>query len=197
MDVQTCQRHKRVAETARAQLTQLKIKSNNKFWQTTKTVSRGLDTQRSAFGYGNVTDNVGIAYGSWRPLENDEFIADVTFTLGAGNCDEKASVFGVLASRDPRSKGSHIYRCAFSGYDHVIAIMCTIAGLSGRNDLSLRDFGDDAVILDGWAEDWWFPNISVRKTLQYHLWRLGDPFAMKVRASSQHCNLLDVSSQIS
>jgi hypothetical protein len=196
MNVQRCKDYKHIAEHARKQLSKLKIKSTNKFWQSNSKTKKGLGTQRTVFGYDNDdVSGLGLGQGDWSGLEDDAFVADVTFTLGAGNCDEKASVYGVLASRDHRAVGSHIYRCSFSPYDHVIAIMTPLNDLIGQG-LTLSDFGDDAIVLDGWAEDWWFPNIDKWDKLSHNLWRTPDPFALKVRGSSKKCNNLRIQSKI-
>jgi hypothetical protein len=198
VDLATCQRHKEIAETARKRLSQLEIKSTNKFWQNSRRVYRGVVTQRYLLGLLDIQGtDLGLEKGAWAELKDDEFVSDMTFTLRAGNCDEKASVFGTLASRDRRSTGSHIYRCAFRPYDHTIAILTVLDDLViGTTDLTLRDFGPDALVLDGWAEDWWFPNVGKFDTLRYDLWRAGTPFALKVRGSSKKCNNLTIRSKI-
>lgn len=73
--------------------------------------------------------------------------------------------------------------------------MSTVDGVAGT-DKVFHDFGDDAIVLDGWAEDWWFPNVGKLDTVSNNLWRAGTPFALKVRVSSKRCNELDVKSKI-
>lgn len=198
MDRQRAQRHRDIASAARGRLEKLHIKSTNKFWQNSNRVGRGLDTNRFVFGYTNAPGHdVGLEQGAWSGLEDDEFVADVTFTLGAGNCDEKASVFGVLCSRDGRIGDSRIYRCSFDPYDHVVALLTARADLvEGTTGMKLADFGPEAVVLDGWAEDWWFPNVSTRAKLRDGLWRTCSAFARIVRSNSRGCNNLKIVSRV-
>ena len=199
MDRATCQRHKEIAETARKRLSKLKIKSDNKFWQNSTRVWQKNVTQRYLLGTTDEIpeDDLGLELGAWDQLRDDEFITDLTYTLRAGNCGEKASVFGTLASRDRRITGSHIYRCYFDPYEHQIAIMTVLDNLLvGTTNLTLGDFGPDAIVLDGWTEDWWFPNVGKFDRHRYHLCRAGTLFARKVRGSSKRCNNLTIRSKM-
>jgi hypothetical protein len=198
MDLATCQRHKQIAGFALKQLNQMSIKSTNKFWQRTNRVKRGLVTQRKlrGGGYDGEGYDLGLEAGAWGDLVSEEFVADLTFTLGAGNCPEKARVFGVLASRDERIGGSHIYRCHFDPYNHAIAVMTEEDLQVGTNNLRFRNFGENAIVLDGWTEDWWFPNVGKLDTIRYNLWRAATPFAMTVRISSRLCNNLTIAAKI-
>jgi hypothetical protein len=198
MDLAICQRHKQIAGFALKQLRQMNIKSTNKFWQKTSRVKRGLETSRKlrAVGYNGESYDVGVEDGAWGELADEEFIADLTFTLGAGNCPEKARVFGVLASRDERIGGSHIYRCHFDGYNHAIAVMTDEELQVGANNLRFSDFGENAIVLDGWTEDWWFPNVGKLDTIRHNLCRAGTPFAMLVRVSARICNNMTIMSKI-
>lgn len=88
-----------------------------------------------------------------------------------GNCDEKGKVCLValmkLQEEGSLSRAGHkINFCKsfyydgitaqYYGYDHVYII------ISDPGDFiptSLKGFGKTAIVVDGWTEDWYFPNI--------------------------------------
>jgi hypothetical protein len=95
-------------------------------------------------------------------------------------------VFANFASQHAQIGASHIYRvqAAPAGADHVWAVMTTQT-LTLGNTYSLNAMGVTGIILDGWTEDWWFPNVGPFDTLHLNCWRMGSPFALAIRAKIQ------------
>ncbi|WP_019209977.1 hypothetical protein [Yersinia massiliensis] len=112
-----------------------------------------------------------------------------------GNCDEKGKVCLValmkLQEEGGLSRSDHkINFCKsfyydgimkkFYGYDHVYIIISDPVGFIPT---SLKEFGKTAVVVDGWTEDWYFPNIGItsRENISLNLSNIPNPRQKVVR----------------
>lgn len=90
-----------------------------------------------------------------------------TFDSGVGNCDEKARICLAGLANNPRlTPPSHyISLCNGEVYDHVFIVItdidaATVAGMLHNTPMRLFHLGVTAIVVDGWTEDWYFPNIG-------------------------------------
>jgi hypothetical protein len=97
-----------------------------------------------------------------------------------GNCDEKgrivySSLIGnpVIAKDDAK-----VSLVSSIGYDHVF---CIIADEAVVAPTSLNNFNDYMMIVDGWTEDWYFPNLSWTTAKWYGLANVPNPRQLVVR----------------
>lgn len=176
MDVKQLRINKGIAEDALEQLSELGMRSWNKPWNLNAEERRlNLQIQR----------NVGNALGYWGDLEKQaQFIKATGQRLG--NCWERATLYADFAARDPRTMKYElaIYRAKIVGWDHVIAILAKHKSLPMGVQMAIKNFEDTAVILDGWTEDWYFPNLNLQTAIRYGVWRLPSPFAAVVRVKT-------------
>ncbi len=174
--------NKGIAEDALEQLSKLDMKSWNKPWNLHKKQRhQALDVQRA----------VGNRKRLWGDIPNQaQFIKDEADDLGyrVGNCWERATLFADFAAKDIRTHhfGLVVYRAEIVGrFDHVIAILTQKQQLSMNTQMSIKnDFEKAVVILDGWTEDWYFPNLDLQTAIRYGCWRAPNPFAAVVRAKT-------------
>lgn len=112
-----------------------------------------------------------------------------------GNCDEKGKICLVtlmeLQKNGSLSRRNHkINFCKsfffngitghYYGYDHIYII---ISDPEAVMSTSLKEFGKTAVVVDGWTEDWYFPNIGFtdRENISLNLTNIPNPRQKHVR----------------
>jgi hypothetical protein len=78
-------------------------------------------------------------------------------TTGVGNCDEKGRICYAALTSNPLLNGSVVTFCAAVNYDHVFVVVANAAVGAATN---LAGLGLTAMIVDGWTEDWYFPNLG-------------------------------------
>ena len=106
----------------------------------------------------------------------------------AGNCHEKAffclslleTYYHVDSGRVPNAYAA-MY-CTNPTYDHVFVCIAD-SPTALRDHIELRDLGDKGVILDGWVEDFYFPN-------SLHFSKLHNPSQLKVKHSIKSAKIL-------
>jgi hypothetical protein len=172
----TVRLYKRIAEDVRAKLEKLHIKSSNKFWNLNKAAT-------------------GAQLGLQRPPEmggtgpgyvDDQDAANIISVTKAGNCGEKGMAYGWWATQHGQyaAAGSpRVYTVdldSTGAWDHMWAVMCT-ANLNVGDTVNLAAFGLTAVMLDGWSEDYYFPNVGKIDSIRLDIWRFQNPFQMFVR----------------
>ncbi|MGL4551512.1 MAG: hypothetical protein ACRC33_10025 [Gemmataceae bacterium] len=167
----TVKRYKRIAESVRAKIEKLKIKSTNKFWNLQKKQTDVILTaQRSPEGGGT-----GAGY------QDVQDCAQIISASKAGNCGEKGMAYAWWASQHNHYQNDRIYTVtSCPHWDHMWAVMCS-ANLNDNDLCRLSDFGTTAVMLDGWSEDFYFPNVGKLDSIRLNVWRCQNPFQMWVR----------------
>lgn len=81
---------------------------------------------------------------------------------GFGNCTEKAFIVFASLSRNPRLiPNSFVYLASLHTKDHIFVVVtdkgfCNRVGYSSLSRLS-----SSTLVVDGWAEDWYFPNLDI------------------------------------
>jgi hypothetical protein len=143
-EIAEIKRHKQLAEDALKKLSDIKVRSWNKAWNLNRSGRKqALKAQRAA---NHATDN--------------DFQATTTLVTGSrlGNCWERGTMFAYFASLNISDLGNttHLSRVEDTGWDYVWAVLTT-ATLAQGQTYTLAQFGTSGVILDGWTEDWWFP----------------------------------------
>lgn len=151
---------KEIADSALEKIAKLNVQSSNKFWTPNRTeVGRKLAAQR----------DVGYA--------SEEDVARKISASKVGNCGEKGMAFAWFASRHPKAKGKFIYTVYATDWDHMWAVM-TEKKLASDKDLLIVDLGMTGIVMDGWTEDWYFPNMPAFDKLYLNTWRSATPFAL-------------------
>jgi hypothetical protein len=177
----TVQIHKRIAERARSRMSDLDLKSANKPWNLNKAErNQQLTGIRAAY-----TPVV------WSDIS---FLAQTTTITKIGNCFERACVFANYARQEAQAINyqCHIYRVSFyaplvPGIDHVVAVLVepgvnlVICNEPPNQTYNFDALGTTGIVLDGWTEDWYLPNIGKTDKLRNNCWRMGTPFAEVTR----------------
>jgi hypothetical protein len=77
---------------------------------------------------------------------------------GLGNCDEKARICYASLIGNPRITGnSNVTHAESVGYDHIYVL---VTDAPVQPAVNLNTLGVTAMVVDGWTEDWYFPNLS-------------------------------------
>lgn len=134
-----------------------------------------------------LTDKKGTA---WREVDADSIVGSniQAIETGMGNCDEKGRICFAALSGHPLLKRppakSEVTLVTAHKYDHVFVVISDIPfyGLT-----SLSTLGPTTMVVDGWTQDWYFPNISVFDAKFNALGNTPNPRQAKVRHSvSKH-----------
>ncbi|CAN5380336.1 hypothetical protein BH09PSE5_BH09PSE5_27330 [soil metagenome] len=97
-----------------------------------------------------------------------------------GNCDEKARICYSSLVGNPTLTGNSVATLVSAvKYDHAFVVMDHAALPAGEVGLSM--LSHTAMIIDGWTEDWYFPNLSRHDALWRGLANLPNPRQLWVR----------------
>jgi hypothetical protein len=182
--------HKRIAEGALVQLSRLNMLSMNKPWNVdvvARVNQRAIDTAAA---------NAAAQQGAnW-----DWALANYAANSRVGNCGERGRVFGAFAFNHNLAPADHIYIVNTqtninNGWDHQFAVL-TDAVLNINAVYPLAQLGPAGVILDGWTEDWSFPNVGKLDTIWYDCWRAPNPFTLWVREKTRSVGQIYVDSEM-
>ncbi|MGD1924403.1 MAG: hypothetical protein ACFB03_09450 [Paracoccaceae bacterium] len=109
---------------------------------------------------------------------NDSHLASVAQTVenvsatGVGNCEDKAVVLYFNLHQNVRlsiSEHHHNVQIVGSvGWDHSFVIISDV-DIQPRQPVDCYDLGKTCCIVDGWTEDWHFPNMSLNELNDNHL----------------------------
>ncbi|CAN5380447.1 hypothetical protein BH09PSE5_BH09PSE5_27340 [soil metagenome] len=105
--------------------------------------------------------------------------ADASHT-GVGNCDEKARILYASLVGNPTLNG-HSVSTIVSGvtYDHVYVVMDHVVMPEGEHGLDA--LSPTGMVIDGWTEDWYFPNLSSLDAVWQGLSNVPNPRQLWVR----------------
>jgi len=101
-------------------------------------------------------------------------------TTGIGNCDEKGRICYAALRSNPLMQPpmSNVTLCTAIDYDHVFVV---VADMPLEEATSVKDLGKSAIIVDGWTEDWYFPNLDLLYTKKHGLGNTPNPRQALVR----------------
>lgn len=101
---------------------------------------------------------------------------DASASTGVGNCDEKGRMcYASLISNPLIMLNSKVSYCASIGYDHAFVVVADYEITSCS--IGVSDLGRTAMIVDGWTEDCYFPNLG----WSYFSWSVPNPRQLYVR----------------
>jgi hypothetical protein len=166
IQIEVLQRRKNAAKSALKFFKNIKsIKStNNPFAFTTKEDDDNLDYYRSDPN----TDNSIV-----------QSFEDAAF-FQVGNCDEKGRICYSSLVSNPLIAPPHSYVTLIEAidYDHVFVIVADF-GVTGRS--TLKALPQTTMIVDGWTEDWYFPQLSWTTAKWYGFSNIPNPRQLYVR----------------
>jgi hypothetical protein len=111
---------------------------------------------------------------------------NATATSGMGNCDEKGRICYAALIGNPMLNGSHVTLCEAVNYDHVFVI---VADAAVAAPLALDTLGVTAMVVDGWTQDWYFPNLGWGAAKWNSLGNTPNPRQLYVRMNIASHNL--------
>ncbi|MEM7210385.1 MAG: hypothetical protein AAF479_00615 [Pseudomonadota bacterium] len=84
---------------------------------------------------------------------------------GYGNCHEKGQMCYTSLKSNPRLGGHCVTLMTSNGYDHVFVV---VSDVQPQDHISLDQIGHRAMIVDGWTQDWYFPNVGYPTAINYY-----------------------------
>jgi len=143
---------------------------------------KGIKSANNPFAFLS-EDQKDDFYDVQRPKMDGTIVGsfDVSATCGMGNCDEKGRIcYSSLISNPTLLGNSYVSLVSAIEYDHVFVVVADIA-IEGAVMFKLKDIGKTGMIVDGWTEDVYFPNISVWAAMRYGLGTTPNPRQLVVR----------------
>ncbi|MCK5818610.1 MAG: hypothetical protein KAH18_05020 [Psychromonas sp.] len=115
-----------------------------------------------------------------------------TTRTGIGNCGEKASVcYTSLMSNPTLLFDSSLIICEIHGGDHGVVVINDVP-LKTNNLFYMRHLRKTTMVVDGWSEDWYFPNLDLKDSLANHLANFPNPLQLakrhKIKSSILICH---------
>ncbi len=121
-------------------------------------------------------------YRKW----HDDWIVTQVFEdaarTGVGNCGEKMAICHSSLASNPRiSHNSFVTMCKLVHVDHVV-VLVTENDIRNKNSFYLRDLSKATMIVDGWTEDYYFPNLSIVNRYRFSLGKTPNPVQLFMRS---------------
>lgn len=167
-----------------AEIAQMIVRKNAaqsaiKFFKEKKTIV----SDNNPFAFTTAADTASVnAYRAQMQGPGQNTLAnafDNAATTGVGRCDEKGRIcYAALASNPVLAAQSHVSLISAIGYDHVFVVVADAAVAGPMNVAAL---GLTAMIVDGWTEDWYFPNLNVFSAKWNELGNTPNPRQLYVR----------------
>ncbi len=153
----------------------MQIKSTNKFWIGT-----------------TVAERLQLINDRNNPL-NATIIGQVnlTGTSKMGNCGEKAELC-YFCAQNATSFTEKCYLIHCTNYDHAFVIVTSNAIYQPDDTFSLSDLEKLALVVDGWTEDWYFPNLGWLETVRYigkDMVPTPEQFVVRKRTAAAECEI--------
>lgn len=97
--------------------------------------------------------------------------------FGIGNCDEKGRMVYMSLNTNPllHANGLVVSLCESVGYDHVFTVITTAANGRVGAQTQFDQLGDVTMVVDGWTEDWYCPNIWTYTAIRYGVFNVHNP----------------------
>jgi hypothetical protein len=163
-----------------AQLTLMKArrdaaKSALKFFKKIK----GVRSTNNPFAFTTNNDHQNLTnYRRNNPDSVVQSFEDAVRT-GLGNCDEKGRMcYAALVSNPRIHENSTVTLCEAINYDHVFVV---VTDAPFANPVNLSDLDVTTMVVDGWTEDWYFPNLGVTAAILNGLANVPNPRQLYVR----------------
>jgi len=161
------------------EITEMKVRKNAawsaiKFFKDKKSVK----STNNPFAFTTAADQATLNhYRTNNPDTIVQSFHDAART-GIGNCDEKGRMCYAALRSNPLLANSHVTLCEAINYDHVFVVVANIA-VGGAT--TLDQLGVTAMVVDGWTEDWYFPNLGLFDAKWHNLGNTPNPRQFYVR----------------
>lgn len=167
------------AELALMETRKNAARSATKFFEDIK----GVRSTNNPFDFTTAAEGQTLAANRVR-IGNDNTIItafDEAAQSGIGNCDEKGRICYAALRSNPMigAPGSHVSLVEAINYDHVFVVVAN-AQIAGA--VNLNQIGLTAMIVDGWTQDWYFPNLGVFSAKWHGLGNTPNPRQAVVRS---------------
>lgn len=108
-----------------------------------------------------------------------------TMNNGMGNCNEKAALCYSSLKSSPHLFGPnhHVTMVGAIGYDHAF---CVVSDAPITPNTSFSQLGKTAMIVDGWTEDWYFPNLNFKDRVLGSAITIPNPRQSYIRIKTRH-----------
>lgn len=146
-------------------------------------------------------DGVAFSEPKVKYVYEDSLLGSISQTMrtGMGNCDEKGKICYAALKCNPRlTDGKSAVSLVSSnnlakvmkngeeelkemGYDHVFVVVADMA--VPDHFVKISSLGRTAMIVDGWTQDWYFPNLSVFDAKWHNLGNTPNPRQLVVRGN--------------
>ncbi|MCK5818787.1 MAG: hypothetical protein KAH18_05935 [Psychromonas sp.] len=115
------------------------------------------------------------------PVKTMEKMMYYSTWIGIGNCQEKAAIcFCSLCTNPLLSDNSVATLACLPNKDHMFIIISDFKMVVGQ-EIRIRNLCRTTMIVDGWTEDWYFPNLGWYTTLSNALTPFPNPSQLAVR----------------
>lgn len=151
------------------------------------TEKKTIVSDNNPFAFTTAADTATVnAYRAQMQIPGQNTIAnafDHAAASGVGRCDEKGRIcYAALASNPLLAAGSPVTLIQAINYDHVFVVVAD-AAVAGATDVAA--LGLTAMIVDGWTEDWYFPNLNAFSAGWHSLGNAPNPRQLYVRVQIQ------------
>jgi len=147
---------------------------------------RSVRSTNNPFDFPTAADHLTL--NTYRNGPNNTVVQsfDDAARTGIGNCDEKGRICFAALRSNPLILPPHsqITLCEGVNYDHVFVVVSDAAVVA---PCDLDTIGETAMIVDGWTQDWYFPNINFMTAKWHNLGNNANPRQIYVRVQiSRH-----------
>lgn len=144
-----------------------KIKSTNIWWHSLSLVQRSTFFHDRDVSFNAISD-----------------VIDYTLKNRVGNCYEKAVICYLFLKKNPwLIRAGVVTLCTLAARDHTIVV---VSDSPIRQPVRLSELPQTTMVVDGWTEDWYFPNINYFDALSNNMLHLPNFFQGIVRVRVQN-----------
>lgn len=113
--------------------------------------------------------------------------------FGIGNCDEKGRICYTSLKSNPvlHKYDLEVTLCESIDYDHVFVVVSS----NRVQDITRIEYlGKLTMIVDGWTEDYYFPNLSLSEAMAYDVLTLHNPRQLWIQSKTTKHSLQEYGS---